>query len=1016
MASEEMTAQSYCPVEPHKASGKRSMEDADVTEQPPLKRQLLAEFDRAVDHGDRAGSLLPSRSNPLGVLRDRRVFNYKVSLEPHGWAELHPSEDSPPRPHDGSGASSPPSPPGPAPPRAVVFVPPFLKRRRVDSPQSGPDPQDSPRTRTPAVFIPPFKKRPQPSPPASAPEIPAPPPPPSPTAAETSPYVPPAAVATKSPAAVTESHGRHGVETNGVPEESTAAAGDLATENHEVDQDQAAPDQDQADPEDPQDPEALQDLRLARDVQDMRLRKRRRQAVKPLPGGLLLAKTSGVARVPLRSAGNGLPPGRYSPQQFFRWGAGLGERGGVQLADGGWLVPRDDWTVGKEEFYRALCDTPGVDGRLLSPEWAYNHYRWLVWKLACMERAFPASMASLWLNPEQILLQLKYRGGPPPAVVWLTDGWYPIRAQLDAPLTALLHRGRLAPGGKMVVTGAELVGPQDGCSPLEAPEGLMLKLNGNSCRRARWDARLGFHRDPRPFVLPLASLLSAGGPVGCVDLLILRNYPVLWMEKRSDGGFVFRGQRAEEREARRFHDNNNRTMEALYAEIQARMEAEDKGKEQSGRKRRRTLRQQDLEKLRDGEELHEAVENDPAYLEQLQVLQGYRRSLLERRQTALQERCRRALEQAQEGQGGCPRRDVAPVWKLCVADGRAPPGGPVYMLNLWRPSADLQARLKEGTHHRVYNLAVAAGNRRSPGVSVQLTATSKTHFQEVQVGQDWLSDHFQARRAVHFQDLQDPELQSPCGEVDLELLRPAALLALSNLQLGARRATPLPVLYGGDLTSFSSNPREAHLQSALARLRKQTRADEGFLQRAQERLSCGSRGEDPALTRSPWPDRTRTPAGPKPSPAVCVTPQQRTKPPPSSSSSSSSSTVQTSTPPPPGAPPPPPPSDPKSLRRRRALDFLSRMPSPPPLGPLGSLTSPACINKTFNPPRRSSTPRPAVATTTTATTTTTPARRTMGPRMMMMMKEEEEEEWGNDEGLAMIDTQALHGGGGGVAS
>jgi len=38
--------------------------------------------------------------------------------------------------------------------------------------------------------------------------------------------------------------------------------------------------------------------------------------------------------------------------QFFSRGAGLGERGGVQLADGGWLVPRDDWTVGKEEFYR----------------------------------------------------------------------------------------------------------------------------------------------------------------------------------------------------------------------------------------------------------------------------------------------------------------------------------------------------------------------------------------------------------------------------------------------------------------------------------------------------------------------------------------------------------------------------------------------------------------------------------------------------------------------------------------
>ena len=37
----------------------------------------------------------------------------------------------------------------------------------------------------------------------------------------------------------------------------------------------------------------------------------------------------------------------------------------------------------------------------------------------------------------------------------------------------------------------------------------------------------------------------------------------------------------------------------------------------------------------------------------------------------------------------------------------------------------------------------------------------------IQVGQDWLSDHFQARQAVHFQELQRPEVQSACGEVDL---------------------------------------------------------------------------------------------------------------------------------------------------------------------------------------------------------------------------------------------------------
>lgn len=64
----------------------------------------------------------------------------------------------------------------------------------------------------------------------------------------------------------------------------------------------------------------------------------------------------------------------------------------------------------------------------------------------------------------------------PSAVVWLTDGWYAIKAQLDEPLTAMLHKGRLAVGGKLIVHGAQLVGSQDACSPLEAPESLMLKV------------------------------------------------------------------------------------------------------------------------------------------------------------------------------------------------------------------------------------------------------------------------------------------------------------------------------------------------------------------------------------------------------------------------------------------------------------------------------------------------------------------------------------------------------------
>lgn len=86
--------------------------------------------------------------------------------------------------------------------------------------------------------------------------------------------------------------------------------------------------------------------------------------------------------------------------------------------------------------------------------------------------------------------------------------------------------------------------------------------------------------------------------------------------------------------------------------------------------------------------------------------------------------------------------------------------------------------------------------------------------------------------------------------------------------------------------------------------------------------------------------------------------------------------------------------DTRSLKRRRALDYLSHIPSPPPLSHLGSVASP-CVKKTFNPPRRST-------TTSTLKAVQTPARK---PVILPM-----EDEWVNDEELAMIDTQTLRAG------
>lgn len=59
----------------------------------------------------------------------------------------------------------------------------------------------------------------------------------------------------------------------------------------------------------------LENVEFARDMQDMRIRKKKRQTIRPLPGSLLLTKTSGLSRISLKAAVNGKPPARYTQKQ-----------------------------------------------------------------------------------------------------------------------------------------------------------------------------------------------------------------------------------------------------------------------------------------------------------------------------------------------------------------------------------------------------------------------------------------------------------------------------------------------------------------------------------------------------------------------------------------------------------------------------------------------------------------------------------------------------------------------------
>lgn len=65
--------------------------------------------------------------------------------------------------------------------------------------------------------------------------------------------------------------------------------------------------------------------------------------------------------------------------------------------------------------------------------------------------------------------------------------------------------------------------------------GVRLKVYTNSIRRARWDARLGFYRNQKPLSCRVSTVLGKGGNIGYMCALVVRVYPMLYLEKQAEG-------------------------------------------------------------------------------------------------------------------------------------------------------------------------------------------------------------------------------------------------------------------------------------------------------------------------------------------------------------------------------------------------------------------------------------------------------------------------------------------------
>uniref|UniRef100_A0A663M593 BRCA2 DNA repair associated n=2 Tax=Athene cunicularia TaxID=194338 RepID=A0A663M593_ATHCN len=1037
----------------NKTFGKRQFEEENSLGEPPIKRQLLLEFNRTKNP---PRSLQASKSTPDGIFKDRRKFMYHVPLkpitcQPFGATKEQQEVRNPTLTlpdQDFKGFKSKP----------VIFQHCALRQSTngtsVVSAPCKVSAKESEETRSlyksgksVKSFIPPFKTK------------------------------------------LTFSTGEQG--------SSSSRCDSLISKSRtkETELDQIKTEQNIAEPPDRQSCEQhaadtdlensnlalvkmMTNLRCARDMQEMRIKKKYRQNISSQPGSLYVIKTSARNRISLKTAVEEKSPTFYSTEELYTYGVSkhciqvnstnaesfqflikdffseeyLLAGNGMQLADGGWLIPTDEGKAGKKEFYRALCDTPGVDPKLITEAWVYNHYRWIVWKLAAMEASFPHEFANRCLTPETVLLQLKYRydlevdkskrsaikriterddaagktlvlcvsriislntvvspsssnknveSKKAAAIIEVTDGWYGIRALLDPPLKAFLHRGRLSVGQKIIVHGAELVGSQNGCTPLEAPDSLMLKISANSTRRVRWHAKLGFHRDPRPFPLPLSSLYCEGGAVGCVDVVIQRTYPIQWMEKTSAGSYIFRNSRAEEREAAKHAEDQQKKLEDLFAKIQAEYEKHEERISRTPRSR--ILTRQQIRNLQDGAELYEAIQNasDPVYMEgylnedQLKALNAHRQLMNDKKQIQIQEEFKKALESAEKEENGCSKRDVSTVWKLCVVDYRKQENHKGLILSIWRPLLDVCSLLKEGSRYRIYQLSTSQSKGRSDSTNIQLTATKKTRYLQLSVSQQMLVQIFFPRKALKYTSLLDPSFQPPCAEVDLvgvvvsvsktgfttmvylsdesynlvsvkirtdlrhfaveDIVVRCSFISASNLQWQSEFRSEIPVLLAGDLSVFSASPKENYLLEKVNELRSTIENVASFCADAESKLmnllqrnlsltpsltkrcglecpspfgNSGLYAEDKSLISSkmeikhPRPLSTSTPN-------MKLVRQGSAKTP-------SSATINE--------------DHPRNSKKRKAMDFLSCIPAPPPLTPMCSTVSPS-LKKAFQPPR-----------------------------------------------------------------
>ncbi|KAG0381280.1 hypothetical protein BDA96_K000300 [Sorghum bicolor] len=411
--------------------------------------------------------------------------------------------------------------------------------------------------------------------------------------------------------------------------------------------------------------------------------------------------------------------------------------------------------TGAEEFQKMLL-TCGASLSCATKEWVSNHYKWIVWKLASLERCYPSRAAGKFLTVDNVLEELKYRydrevnHGHRSAIKKILEGNASPSLMMVLCISAIYscpdknnnklevnkvdtsednnENQSLSATNRNMSSNIELT---DGWYSLDASLDMTLleqlekkklfvgqKLRIWGASLCGWSGPVSFHEVPgtvklavhingtyrarwndalgfcKHVGLPLAfrCIKASGGRVPRTLVGITRIYPVLYRERLPDGRSVVRSERMERKALELHHQRVSKITEDILFEQQENCDSTDDNEE--------------------GAKIFKMLEHaaEPEFIlagmtpEQLKLFSSY----IEKQKIVKQNEVSKKVEKALEV-SGLSSRDVTPFLKVRVIGlvnkhSASTSSNKEGLITIWNPTEMQKHNLVEGQAYSVTGL------------------------------------------------------------------------------------------------------------------------------------------------------------------------------------------------------------------------------------------------------------------------------------------------------------------------